>query len=437
MTHGEPRSPWRFGRPQRSGVALDKSPTLSDDWYTVPMTTTIPSAGTAFDLHTRFVEYRASHPAMDRLLHLGYFRAFTGAPVTETVSRATMERELERSRVYHDVARTVDDAILTRADTVFLTDDLRELVNTAETTMPDEVLFETDVYTPCGFVLMETPLLLDIPSRMKANEFDEIVALVHKHGGNAQGTRAHGAPDEFGDLIGLEHWHIHGYAWADVRSITPEALADVARRFGSGSVEHEFARSVFLARNGEKGLYVRVYGTMTATTVDGVTIDTPALNNAPLRLVEQYAFFYGENGLDEENSAYGPNTHDDEMTKASWSRSRGIRRFIVALFRLMEEYVELDKSATPRAHGRRATRGGRIGDVKNVTVLSLRRALYDETDGATGRKVTLAHLVRGHWRNQWYPSQQQHRAKWIRAHRRGGNAGDEVTERPRVIVVDR
>jgi len=51
---------------------------------------------------------------------------------------------------------------------VFLTDDLRELVNTAEATMPDEVLFATDIYAPCGFVVMETPIAMDVLSRMKA-----------------------------------------------------------------------------------------------------------------------------------------------------------------------------------------------------------------------------------------------------------------------------
>jgi hypothetical protein len=102
----------------------------------------------------------------------------------------------------------------------------------------------------------------------------------------------------------------------------------------------------------------------------------------------------------------------------------------------MDEYVDVETTALPRAFGRRATRGGRKGDAKSVTTLSLRRALYDETDG-TGAKITLAHLVRGHWRNQWYPSRKTHRAKWIQAHRRGGNITDEVTERPRIIKVDR
>ena len=398
----------------------------------------ISSTSLAFDLHTQLVEYRASHPTADRLLHHGYYRAFVGGETTDTVSRATLEVAMKESHTYHEVARTLDDAILTRADTVFLTDDLRELVKTAEATMPDEVLFDTDIYTPCGFIVMETPLRYDVLSRTKASEFESLLALVHKHGGTVTGTRTHETPDQFGDYIGAEHWEVRAFAWADVDKVKPEALADIEKRFGTKSPEYAFARSVMLAPNGDKGLYVRVFGSMTATSVDGVTIEVPAISRE-LRLMDIYAFFYGEDGLREETALYEPTGRvTDEMLKASWERSRSIRRFLVALFRLMEEYVEVDKSPLHRAHGRRASRVGRGGDLRNVTILSLRRALGDDEDGGgVGHKVTLAHLVRGHWRNQWYPSQKQHRAKWIRAHRRGGNAGDVVTARPRIIKVDR
>lgn len=404
---------------------------------------TISSASLAFDLHTRYLQHRKGHPTMDRLLHLGYWRAYQGMDeptgrVDKTVSRHTMEAEFERSRVYHEVARTLDDAIIARADTVFLTDDLRELVKTAEATMPDEVLFETDIYTPCGFIVMETPLRMDIHSRMKADEFDELVTLaLTKYKGETRGTRLHAEPDENGDYIGTEHWDVQAFSWALVNSIKPEAMSDIEHAFGTDSEQHKFAQRVFFSPLGdEKGLYVRVFGTMTATTVDGLTLDVPAMGSAPLRLMDLYAFFFGEDGLREEEAIHG--VDKSEMYRLSWQRSREIRRFMLALFRLMEEYVDIEKHGLHRAFGKRATRGGRLGDPKNVTVLSLRRASDDDDDASgTGRKVTLAHLVRGHWRNQWYPSQNAHRAKWIRAHRRGGNAGDEVTARPRVIKVDR
>ena len=41
------------------------------------------------------------------------------------------------------------------------------------------------------------------------------------------------------------------------------------------------------------------------------------------------------------------------------------------------------------------------------------------TDGAPGRKHTYRYPVRGHWRNQWYPSTQSHKPIWIEDHIRG------------------
>jgi len=53
----------------------------------------------------------------------------------------------------------------------------------------------------------------------------------------------------------------------------------------------------------EKGIYVRVYGTMTGTTVDGLTVDIPEMGR-DLRLMDIYAFFYDEDGLRDEVAYY-------------------------------------------------------------------------------------------------------------------------------------
>ena len=374
---------------------------------------------------------------MDRLLHLGYFRAIWADTSTPILSRAELEAEAIKGAIHHDVHRVLDDTIISRGDTVFLTDDLRELVKTAEATMPDEVLFETDVFTPCGFIVMETPLYKTAQSFIKADEFDEIVGLAKQYGAITTGTRNHSAPDEDGNYVGRENWEVQAFAWADANVITPEALLEIEKQFGKDSHEYIFASYISSHPESNDAIQVRVFGTLVSTTVDGLTVDVPQLHVAPLRLMDMYSFFYGEDGMKMEREASGVDNYtESELNETSWERSREVRRFLVALFRLMDEYVDKDTTVLPRAFGRRATRGGRKGDTKSVTTLSLRRALYDETDG-TGAKVTLAHLVRGHWRNQWYPSQKTHRAKWIQAHRRGGNITDEVVERPRIIKVDR
>jgi hypothetical protein len=395
----------------------------------------------AHNLHTNYVEWRRSHPKDDRILHDGYWRALTNGE-KEIISVGTVDKVVQRSAIYHDVARTLDDVVLERADTIFLSDDLRELVNTAEVTMPDEVLFDTDVYTPCGLVVLETPIEISIPSWAFADDLDKLAEMALRFGGVITGERAYGEPDN-GRYMGYEIWNIQAFSWGDEEAINSEAYAEVCKRFGKSSSEANLAHG-FWVDNGGLGMHVRVFGSMMRTDIDGLSIDVPEMRKSPLKLIDQFSFIYGENGVDIENDSLDADSWTETETDAfmaneSGKRHRTTRRFIVALLRLMEEYVEVDKSPVPRHTWRRATRGDlRTGDVKNVTVLSLRRALYDE-DGneMTGRKVTLAHLVRGHWRNQWYPSQQKHRAKWIQAHRRGGNKDDEVTEKRRIIKVDR
>ena len=396
----------------------------------------VPTASLAHSLHTDYLQYRESHPTMDRLLHLGYLRAREDQEKS-VLTRDALESEAERGAVHHEVHRALDDTIIALGDTVFLTDDLRELVKTAEATMPDEVLFETDIFTPCGFIVMETPLNKTVRSLIGAEDFDSVLTLAKKYGAIVSGTRNDNEPDENGNYVGAENWEVQAFAWADASAITPIALLEIEKRFGKDSEEYALAQHISKNSENADAIQVRVFGTLVSTTVNGLTIEVPQLHIAPLRLMDMYVFFYGEDGVEIERQASGvDNSSETELNESSWERSREVRRFLVALFRLMEEYVDKDTTVLHRAFGRRATRSGRKGDAKSVTTLSLRRALYDETDG-TGTKITLAHLVRGHWRNQWYPSRKTHRAKWIQAHRRGGNTTDEVTERPRIIKVDR
>ena len=71
---------------------------------------------------------------------------------------------------------------------------------------------------------------------------------------------------------------------------------------------------------------------------------------------------------------------------------------------------------------------------RDVRVLSLHHAEHGryELDAATGRKVR-AHWVRGHWRNQWYASTQEHHTIWIDGFVRGdGDLG--IVTGPKVYL---
>jgi hypothetical protein len=395
----------------------------------------------AFDLHTTYVEWRKKHPKDDRLIHDGYWRASTQQ--SAVVSRTALEQSMKESLAFHNAMRLIDDVSLTHADTVFLSDDLRELVKTAEVTMPDEVLFRTDVYTPCALVVMETPLELTVRSWCIADDVDSLIARAKTLNTTVSGERKHEQADN-GRYVGTEVWDIVAFSWADEASIDSLIKSEADKRFAKDSYEREIIREAW-CNDGETGLEIRVYGVIRYTEIDGVRISIDKSTQAPLRLVDRYRFIYGEDGVKKESLMREPNeelldegnANEVALANEAIERWNTNRRFIIAMLRLMEEYVDIDRESAPRAHSRRAGRSGRLGNIKDVVVMSLRRAEYDSEGVATGRTVTLAHLVRGHWRNQWYPSMKAHRAKWIQAHRRGGNKGDEVTAKPRLIRVDR
>ena len=383
----------------------------------------------AHELHTAYYQWRLAHPTQDRLLHHGHWVANQEDSSPLSVHDLTA---FGSSEAYHNISRVLDDVIISRADTVFLSDEIRNLVMTAEATMPDEVLFRTDLFTPCGFVVMETGIERRIGARVLYDEIDDLVKQCMKYGATITGERKYsGVSGEPIDC--MEVWSVQGFAWGDAEAVAHDTVSLIRSEFGEESEAHLIASHIH--QDAKMPLHVRVYGSLVCSEMDGLTVTVPAMNNAPLHLIDRYGFLYGEDGASMDTVPMPTDDEANEMDTNAYDRQKETRRFIVALLRLMEEYIEVDKCKTPRSFSRRADRAGRSGDTANISLLALRRSLYGDAEEGTGRKVTLAHLVRGHWRNQWYPSQNTHRYKWINAHRRGGHKDDEVTERPRVITV--
>lgn len=431
----------------------------------------------AFDLHTKYHQHRQTHPDDDRLLHDGYWRSLASdianrridesvpneflsdtiireaiATIREAVAtdlQKSVSNELatyERSKNFHEVARVIDDIVIERANTVFVSSDLQELVNAAEETMPDEVLFRTDVYTPCGFVVLETPMETTVNAFMPLDELDKSIERAKSLGLKVVGERHYDNSNIHMKngreaILGTEIWNVHALSWAVGDAINADVRKEVRNRFGTSDKSlNAYVELSLPMRFPESVIHVRVYGELCSIFADGVTL---TLNNGTssrqtVKLIDRFTTGFGEGAIDgHEEHKIKLIEEGDELGMNSFDRMNKMRRFIVALFRLMNEYVDIDSEKLQRHASKRAVRAGRTGDIGNVTVLSLRRALYEDGESGTGRKITLAHMVRGHWRNQWYPSQKMHRAKWINSFRRGGNIGDKAVERPRLIKVDR
>jgi hypothetical protein len=401
--------------------------------------TRIESPMEAFDLHTKYLAWRAVNPHADKTVHASQFSATVSAGLGDRktyISNADID-SVKNTQTFHEYSnamRTIDDVMIKMADTVYLSDALRELVVTAEQTMPDDILFRTDVYTPCGFVFLETPLEMRVDSATDVSHVDRLVEFAMTNGGSVGGTRLYGEPEDGGILLTGEIWHIRAFAWGQSEVVTGKALDEVRNRYGDGSSEESFASA--LMKKSADVLNVRVYGSLERIEVDGLVLTVPPdAYTAPLTLCESVPFLYGEDGTKRYKESRGSTNDIAETYSRALERYVTMKRFVLALFRLMEEYVDSDTEKVQRPFSRRAMRAGRMGNSSSVTTLSLRRTIYGESETGTGRKITLAHVVRGHWRRQWYPSQNMHRAKWINAHRRGGNIGDTPVQRPRVIKV--
>ena len=98
-----------------------------------------------------------------------------------------------------------------------------------------------------------------------------------------------------------------------------------------------------------------------------------------------------------------------------------LHRTLFAFWSMLRDRIALKQRApAPRPSARRWQR--QIGQApEEVTVITLRRPSTEHAADRSGYAVDWTHrwIVGGHWRNQWYPSLQAHRPKWIAPHVKG------------------
>lgn len=89
-----------------------------------------------------------------------------------------------------------------------------------------------------------------------------------------------------------------------------------------------------------------------------------------------------------------------------------------ATWLLMSQPIgQVTEAEFPRAMRRRAEREQR--EPPRVRVITLRNMRHDDGAGSADREYHHQWIVRGHWRQQWYPSREVHRPVWIAPHLKG------------------
>lgn len=128
---------------------------------------------------------------------------------------------------------------------------------------------------------------------------------------------------------------------------------------------------------------------------------------------------------------------DTEHPELALSKDPGTTSMWVAMimcaFQLagQSNLAEITSERTPRPERRRTERAGL--PARDVRVVRLRRHLREACDaGGSGREYRHRWVVRGHWRQQWYPKRGVHRPKWIAPYLKGPDdapllGGERVT----------
>ena len=126
--------------------------------------------------------------------------------------------------------------------------------------------------------------------------------------------------------------------------------------------------------------------------------------------------------------------HDLKHTRGEGDDKADWITYLRVLHRLMaERIVKPSRRRTSRPVWREAKRKG-MPEIKDVVVVELRRVTHKHDREPGEAHYSHSFMVRGHWRNQWYPSLRLHRQKWISPYVKG--EGDFI-EKERVWVWDR
>ena len=339
----------------------------------------------AIDYHTHLCEHAVRNKnAQERLAlvhsHIMYKRAkekydvdlnMTVATTTNTYAPELTEHEeiikelteyiaspagtVESFRLLEHFNQTEQDTLF-NAETIFVSSEILQEVAEAAETMPDSVLIPQDVFVPNGVLVFETPYKFELV--VQSGLFIESW-LIH-----AVNFRV----DKDNKSIEVR---LYGQ-WRRTDSVnTGQAVEwdETKKDFTLYNVEDEEAMMKALAdNNAERGLgYMRKRAESKYYFVDGTRYD-----------FNKEGFPVAELGA--------------------------LKKHLIALFRMTNSYLDLEKHRPPRHFVKRAKRASRvIPEDYYLSVLTLRHRMSD-SHGGTHSSPKFAFRVRGHWAKRYLRS---------------------------------
>ena len=277
---------------------------------------------------------------------------------------------VEEERLPRGLLGALQVETLRKADPIYVSADVTDLVDTARETFVPEVLLPGDPFCPVGFAILPRPILLDDAPVTEANQLRSPTGILP----------------------------VRAIAWMPMHSEDLEQGCFWISFYTHVEDDVEHGRKY---PDGERG---RVLQSL-----------------APLSLVHMFQWSWGH-----DPSEYRAGLVEGEGTERSEFRARQQTQLVQAFWRLGQQFVPA-KERAPRALRREAKRRRTEDDL--ITVMVLRRAKGEEHEGPeNGQHYSVQFLVRGYWARRH--TREGPKQVWVRPHVKGPEGAPmRLTER--------
>lgn len=281
--------------------------------------------------------------------------------------------------------------ILLRAQTVFCTEEICDEITEASESLMDTTIIRPDVFIPEGLVVLEKPYRFVSYSKTDDNfvyvEGWDITGILFSDGGPNTDKKEQVIVKIYGHWRGV--WFINASKMEQGFTANYKDIADAGFVYNTdtNSIETKFA----IENQGsnphtmEKMLEIE-------KTIKGRELSNDRAKGTP-SLVDTVFFSYGES----DSVGVSKTLYGKEVLK--------LKKFVLAMFRMTYEYLEVEECQPPRQFQKRAIKAKRVAPENGYLVqLKLRRKLHTAGGSGSGSSPAYAFRVRGHWKKAYLRS---------------------------------
>lgn len=269
---------------------------------------------------------------------------------------------------------------LATAELYYVTEDMTRLATAAAESLPVHSFHAEDVPAESGFMLFSEPLGTYTSTKVR-NMQDTLVHVVAVSWGPSQMVQP-------GAGIWMTFW-----SFTDI-----ESTARTLQRDGgmSSNKAYEFVRQNMSTLAWDNELVMHYGASQIGIVSEDSSYNQPRGTSEPID---------PEQGWEQ---VRGTTMEWAQVTRAAW------------LLITQPGVTDVEDLAQSRAIRRRAERNGYNASPVRVVRVHDRANAPERASGDTDeRTYHVRWTVRGHWRNQWYPSRGEHRPVWINPHVKG------------------